>query len=122
MEEQRVNALRLLGETIANYIMENDDKTMFARVYRARRYWEIRMLLIKMSRSQVLRGKPPVISFDDFITVFEEGEEAPRIDWRLAWDLVIIRVIETLYQNKWLQRHQEELLESEGLEEEEEEL
>jgi len=121
MEEQRVNALRLLGETVANYIMETDDKTMFEKVYRARRYWEIRMLLIKMSRSQVLRGKPPVISFDDFITVFEEGEEAPKIDWRLAWDLVIIRVIETLYQNKWLQKHQKELLESEELEELEEE-
>ena len=63
-----------------------------------------------------MRGKPPVISFDDFITVFEEGE-APKIDWRLAWDLVIIRVIETLYQNKWLQKHQKELLESEELEE-----
>ncbi|MBA2446691.1 MAG: hypothetical protein H0V51_01555 [Chloroflexi bacterium] len=32
------------------------------------------------------------------MTVFEVGEELPRTDWRLAWDLVLIRVIDELHR------------------------
>jgi len=118
MEQQRISTLRGLGDAIADYLIKTDDKGMFRSIYLARRFGEVRMLLIKMSRFRVLKGEPPVISFDDFVTAFEGGDEAPRIDWHLAWDLIIIRVIENLYQNQWLQKHQEEM-DSEELEKEE---
>ena len=55
-------------------------------------------MLIKASNAEVRSGRSPLIGFDEFITIFEEGEELPRIDWRLARDLVLIRMIERLHQ------------------------
>jgi hypothetical protein len=46
---------------------------------------------------------------DEFLEIFEEGEELPRVDWRLAWDLVLIRIIEKLYEAKWFEKNREVL-------------
>jgi len=37
--------------------------------------------------------------------VFEEGDEIARSDWQLARDLILIRMIEQLYQKGWLGAH-----------------
>jgi CRISPR-associated protein Cst1 len=107
MEQARVDALRELGDAIAQYLIETDDRRLFGRLYRATKYFEIRILLIKMSGNKVFKGEAPIISFDNFITIFEEAEELARVDWHLAWDLVLIRVMEKLYQQNWLQDKEE---------------
>ena len=37
--------------------------------------------------------------------VFEDMDERGRTDWRLARDLVLIRMIEKLYELRWIQQH-----------------
>jgi hypothetical protein len=37
-----------------------------------------------------------LVTFDQFVSIFEEGEELPYRDWKLARDLLLIRVIERL--------------------------
>jgi CRISPR-associated protein Cst1 len=69
--------------------------------------------VIQASKQRLQRGSGPVISFDAFLEVFEEGDELPRVDWRLAWDLVLIRVIEKLYEAKWFENNRDALLEEE---------
>jgi CRISPR-associated protein Cst1 len=59
------------------------------------------------------RGKAPVITFDPFIDIFEVGEDLPYNDWRLARDLVLIRMIEKLHELGWIQANIEELPEPE---------
>jgi CRISPR-associated protein Cst1 len=36
-----------------------------------------------------------------YVTVFEEGAELARSDWRLSRDLVLIRMVEQLYAFGW---------------------
>ena len=55
----------------------------------------------------VQRGNPPLVTLDPYIDVFEDGDEMARSDWRLARDLVLIRVIEQLFQQGWLGSHPE---------------
>jgi CRISPR-associated protein Cst1 len=64
-------------------------------------------MLIKASSARIKRDEPPLIGFDEFITIFEDGEELPRIDWRLARDLVLIRMIEQLHEQGWMARNKE---------------
>ncbi|MGB9825616.1 MAG: hypothetical protein ACPLRU_02985, partial [Desulfofundulus sp.] len=54
-----------------------------------------------------------LVDFDSFVRIFEEGEELPYSDWRLARDLVLIRMLECLYEKQWLQAHADELPEVE---------
>ncbi len=113
MDTGRIEAIRKLGDALAGEISTRDDRSLWGRAYRAGRYGEIRLLLIRASRARIKRGDQPVASFDDFLQVFEEGEELPRVDWRLAWDLVLIRVIEKLYEAKWFDKHRDALDEEE---------
>ena len=52
--------------------------------------------------------------------VFEEGEESARVDWALARDLVLIRVIEDLHRQEWFGR-QPDVLDALAADEQDEE-
>ncbi len=98
MEVERIGAIRDLGNGLSSYVARTNDRRFFRDFYMVDRYGQLRGLLIKASNAEVKGGRPPLIGFDEFITIFEEGEELPRIDWRLARDLVLIRMIERLHQ------------------------
>ena len=66
------------------------------------RYGFFRTALIKANLAHVKRGNPPIITFDPYVEVFEEGNELARPDWKMARDLVLIRMIERLYDRGWL--------------------
>lgn len=87
---------RKLGDTLAEEIAAENDRRLWGNAYRADAYWQARRLLIGVSQRRLRRGLAPALSLDEFLEVFEEGEDLPRVDWRLAWDLVLIRVIEKL--------------------------
>jgi len=65
------------------------------------------------------KAQPPLIGFDEFLVVFEEGEESARVDWALARDLVLIRVIEDLHRQEWFGR-QPDVLDALSADDEEE--
>ena len=44
-------------------------------------------------------------ALDPYIAVFEEGDELAHPDWRLARDLVLIRMVEQLYGQGWLRNN-----------------
>lgn len=107
MEPERREAIKKLGDRLSSYIQETNAKRFFGNFYRSNRYGELRGLLIKASNDEVRRGKSPIVGFDEFVTIFEDGEDLPRIDWRLARDLVLIRMIEQL--REWLGKNKEVL-------------
>jgi len=37
--------------------------------------------------------------------VFEEGDELARVDWRLAWDIVLIGLLHKLHEASWFNKH-----------------
>lgn len=101
MEKDRIEAIRTLGDRIAEHIALDNDRRFFRRLYLVDRYVVLRNLLIQGSNARLKKGQPPLIGFEEFLRIFEEGEELARVDWTLARDLVLIRVIEELYRQGW---------------------
>jgi CRISPR-associated protein Cst1 len=114
MDTQRIEAIRKLGDTLADEISSENDRRLWWSTYTADTYRAARLALIQVSHRRVKRGFAPVVSFDGFLEVFEEGQDLPRTDWRLAWDLVLIKVIDRLFETKWFEQNRDALKEEES--------
>lgn len=113
MEENRIASIRSLGDQLAAYILQTNDRSFFNTFWMARNYAQVRAALIRASQREVRSARPPLISLDQFLAVFEQYEGSPNGDWRLGRDLVLIRMLEQLYAQGWLQQHAEEIPEVE---------
>jgi len=109
MEKERIDEIRKLGDQLADYVSGENDRQFFRNFFTERRYDRFRNVLIKANVAHVRRGKPPFISLDPYIIVFEEGDEVARNDWTLARDLVLIRMVERLYEQGWLRQNTDTL-------------
>ena len=110
MDKERIEDIRNLADQIADEIVTSNDKDLWWKAYTAQSFQNVRNLLISQSRKLLQNGKKPLITLDNFLNIFEEGEELARADWRLAWDLVMIRLIEQLYQQHWFEKNKEALI------------
>jgi len=117
MEQSRIQAIRTLGDRLASAVSDDNDRRLFQRIYTARKPFEVRQLLIQMGMRRLKKGIEPAVRFDEFLGIFEEGDELARADFGLAWDLTRIRVIEALFDAKWFDSNKEAL---EDIKEEEE--
>ncbi len=102
MEPERINNIRKLGDALADYIKRENDKRFFYAFYTENRYGYLRNALIKANNAHVKRGNSPFLTLDNYLSVFEVGEDLARTNWRLARDLVLIRMVEQLHANGWL--------------------
>ena len=102
MDKARIEEIRKMGDGLADYVSGQNDRRFFRSFFTETRYNYFRTALIKANLAHVKRGNPPIITLDPYIQVFEEGDEVARMDWRLARDLVLIRMVERLYQQGWL--------------------
>jgi len=109
LEKFRIDAIRNLGDKLADEIEGNNDKRLWSRIIRAEKPRDVRNILITQSIKNIKDSRQPVVSFDSYLEIFEEGEELAKVDWKLAWDLVIIRVIDGLYEKKWFEKNKEML-------------
>jgi len=112
MDENRITSIRSLGDSLAQYILRTNDRGFFNAFWMGRNYGEVRAALIRASQREVRAGRPPLVGLDQFLAVFEQYEGTPVSDWRLGRDLVLIRLLEQLYQQGWLQQVAEELPET----------
>jgi CRISPR-associated protein Cst1 len=113
VKESRINRIREIGDQLADYVNEENDKKFFSTFYGEQsRYDVVINALIRVNRSRLKQGKPPIIRFEPFIEVFEEPDEKGRSNWRLSRDLVLIRMIERLYDLKWIEKHSDALPEA----------
>jgi len=102
MDKERVEQIRTMGDRLAEYVSSQNDRRFFREFFTEQRYGYFRTALIKANLAHVKSGHAPIITLDPYIEVFEEGDELARSDWRLARDLVLIRMIERLYEQGWL--------------------
>jgi CRISPR-associated protein Cst1 len=105
MDKQRIDEIRDLGDRLATYVKEQDDKRFFYDFFRVQRADYFRTLLLRANLRHIKAGNDPLITLDPYLTVFEEGDEVMRPDWRFARDLVLIRMVESLYTNGWIGKH-----------------
>ncbi len=101
MDNARIEAVREFADRVASHITSENDRRLFRNLCMTNNYPGFRNRLLKASAERVGRGKTPLTSFDEFVLVFEAADERPRIDRRLAIDLVLIRLIEKLYTDGW---------------------
>jgi CRISPR-associated protein Cst1 len=102
MDKERIEQIRKMGDRLAEYVSNQNDRRFFREFFIEQRYQYFRTALIKANLAHVKRGHPPIITLDPYIEVFEEGDELAHQDWSLARDLVLIRMVESLYDQGWL--------------------
>lgn len=106
MKPSRIERIRELGEQLAQYVHDENDTKFFERFYsEQKRYDLVRNELIRVSNARLKRGQPPLVKFEPYMEIFEDTDERGRSDWRLARDLILIRMIEKLYELRWIQEH-----------------
>jgi CRISPR-associated protein Cst1 len=101
MDAHRIETIKRVADRLASYVSVSNDRQLFRGLWMSRRYGDFRRVLVTANTRNAQNGKEPLLSFEDFVTVFEFGEESGRPDWNLARDLVLIRVIEQLHQGNW---------------------
>ncbi len=100
MDTDRIERISSLGDGLAEYVRTQGGKRFFRQFFTEQRADYFRALLIKANVAHIKAGRAPLFDLRGYITVFEEGEEVMRPDWRLARDLVLIRMIDQL--KDWL--------------------
>jgi len=107
MSATRIEEIRAMGDRLADYVHDMDDRRFFRNFFRENRPQEFRTHLIKANLSAIRAGKTPLFTLDPYTQVFhfdlfDDGAEMLRIDWKFARDLVLIRMIEQLYTKGWI--------------------
>jgi len=100
VDKKRIEEIGKLGERLAAYVKEFDDKRFFSKFYELQRPDYFRSELLRATKNAASHGRPPLFRFEEFCMVFFESDaEDLRLDWRLARDLVFIRMLEWLYDH-----------------------
>ena len=106
MDRTRITAIQQLADGLADYVISQDNR-LFLQIHHTRGYPDLRRRLVTANIASVRAGKPPLLTFDTFLEVFEEGEDIARPDWSLARDLVLIRMIERMHEAGVFEQHPE---------------
>ncbi len=99
MDKQRIEDIRAVADNLAHFAQVTGDDKLLKRLMSARSGYDI-LHLLKRASLRVEGGEVPLITFDQAVSVFFFDEDADnlRFDWRLARDLLVIRMIERLQQ------------------------
>jgi CRISPR-associated protein Cst1 len=102
MDTTRIANIRTLGDGLAVYVRRQggSGKRFFRSFFKEQNPANFRALLIKANIAHIKDGQPTLFDMETYIDVFEEGYEVMRPDWRLARDLVLMRMIDQL--KDWL--------------------
>jgi CRISPR-associated protein Cst1 len=103
MDKQRIERICQLGDGLAVYVREQGGKRFFRAFFTEQKAIDFRGLLIKANIAHVKAGHEPLFDMHTYIDVFEEGYEVMHPNWRLARDLVLMRMIDQL--KGWLAQH-----------------
>lgn len=103
MDNHRIETIRRIADRLAEEISTENNRQLFRGLWMSRHYGDLRRVLVLANTRRARDDREPLLTFDDFVTVFEFGEDSQRPDWSLARDLVLIRVIEQLHQCGWFQ-------------------
>jgi CRISPR-associated protein Cst1 len=100
MDEDRIKRICALGDGLAVYVQKQGGKRFFRNFFIEQNASNFRAMLIKANIAHIKAGYEPLFDLHTYIDVFEEGEDVMRPDWRLARDLVFMRMIDQL--RSWL--------------------
>lgn len=113
MDEERIAHIRILGDKLADYTRRQGGKRFFRAFFTENKTSAFLALLNKTNIAYVklTQGKDVLFDLDSYIDVFMDGTDLMRLDWYLARDLVLIRMIEQL--RDWIANNPDALPEEE---------
>jgi CRISPR-associated protein Cst1 len=111
MDEKRINAIKRVGDELAEYIQTTDDTKTLKKLENANNYRDYRNILRIVIKKRISIGlNDPLFSFDDYVNyLFPDG----NLSWRESQDLILFRIYEVLHD--WIIQKgiSEELIEEE---------
>ena len=97
MDDNRINAIRDLGDSLSEYIKNYDEKRVLSDIEQASTYSNFTNILRKIMKSKVEKGdKELLCSFDQFVNDICPDYKV----WKETRDLILFRIYENL--NEWL--------------------
>lgn len=95
MDEKRIDAIKKVGDELADYIKVADDVKTLKKLETANNYRNYRNLLRIVIKKRIENGaENPLFSFDDYVNnLFPEG----NLTWRETQDLILFRIYEVLH-------------------------
>lgn len=95
MDQKRIDAIKKVGDGLADYIKETDDIKTLKKLETANNYKNYRNLLRIIIKKRIEKGaENPLFSFDDYVNnLFPEG----NLTWRETQDLILFRIYEVLH-------------------------
>lgn len=96
MNEDRITAIKNLGDRISDYIQQTNNIKRISQLERTRNYYTLRNLLRIIEKDMIKEGvENPLFTFDDYVTLlFPEGSR----EWRETLDLLLFRIYEKLHK------------------------
>lgn len=102
MDQERIDTYRRLGDLLADYAMnfENQPHSFYYSFSRAKGYPALRGVIRSAAEKMYKVGADDMLfTYDDFINAFEHPSERYN-QWKLARDLISVRMLERLHQAK----------------------
>lgn len=95
MDEERLDSIKSLGEKLAVYIEENNQKKVLYDLETANSYYTFRNILRKILKDKISNGDGELLfTFDDYVNnLFPEGYKY----WTETQDLLLFKIYENLH-------------------------
>ncbi|MGQ9928015.1 MAG: type I-B CRISPR-associated protein Cas8b1/Cst1 [Chloroflexaceae bacterium] len=113
VDDDRIERIRLLGDKLAEYTRQQGGKKFFRQFFCEQNTANFLTLLSKtnIDYTRFTQGRDTLFDLESYLAVFMDGEDLMRPDWRLARDLVLIRMVEQL--KDWIADNPEAMPEEE---------
>lgn len=107
MQPKQIEYIERLGDSLAKYIFEENDRKFYRAFFAAQKFNHLHAAMLRVSRHQVDKGKEPLFTMHQFLSVFDVGEANHPLQWQLKRDIVLIRMLEWLHKNNWVLQQSE---------------
>ena len=98
MDESRLNAIKQVGDSIAESIRKSARDRRLRQLESARSYGECRNILRFVIRDRIQHGEEtPLFSIDDYVEHLFPASTDQTTFWRETRDLLVFRIYETLH-------------------------
>ena len=117
MNEERLRALKRVGDAIAESIHQSGSTRRLGQLERAGSYRELRNILRFIIRDRIGQGSAePLFSLDEYVEYIFPETSSEFTEWSETRDLVVFRIYEKLHN--WLSNRELPEIEEEEAEEE----
>ncbi len=104
MKQERIALIKAFATRLAELIDEHNDKRLFRELVYTTGEWQYRAILSKVQMQYAKDRGKLALGFDEYVDVFLNADADERASWSLVRDLISIRLVERLFEQKFFDR------------------